>query len=223
VTHTGAAAGPTRERLLDAAERLFAERGFKRASVREITAAAGCNLAAVNYHFGSKRALYRAVFSRRLGALREQRLAALRRVAGGSDAASTELLRAFAEAFLAPLDEEGGGQLGLRLIAQEMTDPQLPAGFFRNELVVPVNRALQQTVAAAAPELPERTVQLCVQSFLAQLLHIIHARQFAALKGTALPHPFTVAELVDHIVRFTTAGIERLREAARRRGQGGEA
>ncbi len=208
---------------MDAAERLFAERGFKRASVREITAAAGCNLAAVNYHFGDKRGLYRAVFHRRLGALREQRLAALQRTAAGrAHPAPTDSLRAFAEAFLAPLEEEGGGgQVGLRLVAQEMSDPQLPPGFFRNELVVPVNRALQQTLAAAAPELPERTVQLCVQSFLAQLLHIIHARQFAAAKGGS-PHPFTVAELVDHIVRFTTAGIERLCEDARH-SEGGEA
>jgi AcrR family transcriptional regulator len=56
----------TREQLLDAAERLFARRGFDATSVREITGAAACNLAAVNYHFGGKRALYREAFRRRL-------------------------------------------------------------------------------------------------------------------------------------------------------------
>jgi len=204
----------TRERLLDAAEELFAEEGFKRASVREITAAAGCNLAAVNYHFGDKRTLYREAFSRRLGMMRQQRLEALKRTAAATDGpgALQAMLLAFAEVFLAPLRDEHGARVGLRLVAREMIDPQLPRDFFRTELVVPVNRALTEAVSAAAPELPERTVRLCVQSFVGQLLHILHAQQFAALKATDALDPFTVPELADHIVRFTIAGIERLRE-----------
>ena len=57
----------TVERILDAAEQLFAERGFAETSLRLITSKAGVNLAAVNYHFGSKKALIQAVFSRFLG------------------------------------------------------------------------------------------------------------------------------------------------------------
>src|SRR5207247_5993504 len=68
----------TRERVLDAAERLFAERGFRATSIRDITAAARCNVAAVNYHFGGKVGLYREMFRRRLAALRERRVAGLR-------------------------------------------------------------------------------------------------------------------------------------------------
>lgn len=52
----------TVERILDAAEQLFAERGFAETSLRLITSKAGVNLAAVNYHFGSKKALIQAVF-----------------------------------------------------------------------------------------------------------------------------------------------------------------
>jgi len=62
----------TRDRLLEEAEPLFAERGFEATSVRDITAAAGANLAAVNYHFGGKDKLYREVFRRRLTALARQ-------------------------------------------------------------------------------------------------------------------------------------------------------
>ncbi len=54
----------TEERILDAAERLFAEKGWEDTSVRDITTDAGCNVAAVNYHFGGKDALYQAVFVR---------------------------------------------------------------------------------------------------------------------------------------------------------------
>ncbi|AYC33438.1 TetR/AcrR family transcriptional regulator [Pseudomonas cavernae] len=57
----------TVERILDAAEQLFAEKGFAETSLRSITSKAGVNLAAVNYHFGSKKALIQAVFSRFLG------------------------------------------------------------------------------------------------------------------------------------------------------------
>src|SRR6266446_2870372 len=94
----------TRERLLDAAEKLFAARGFRATSVRDITAEAGCNLAAVNYHFGGKVNLYREMFHRRLGALREQRIASLRRAlaAAGNRASLEMLLRAFTTAFLEP-------------------------------------------------------------------------------------------------------------------------
>ncbi len=54
----------TVERILNAAELLFAEQGFSETSLRSITSRAGVNLAAVNYHFGSKKALIQAVFSR---------------------------------------------------------------------------------------------------------------------------------------------------------------
>jgi len=64
----------TKDRILDVAERLFAEHGFANTSLRSITAEAGANLAAVNYHFQSKDALIQAVFARRLGPLNQARL-----------------------------------------------------------------------------------------------------------------------------------------------------
>ena len=67
----------TKTDLLEAAERLFAEHGIARSSLRAITREAGANLAAVNYHFGSKEGLVRAVFARRLEPLNRERLALL--------------------------------------------------------------------------------------------------------------------------------------------------
>ena len=64
----------TKERLLDAAESLFADHGFAATSLRMITSAAGVNLASVNYHYGSKEALIQAVLERRLGPLNRDRL-----------------------------------------------------------------------------------------------------------------------------------------------------
>ncbi len=67
----------TKTRILDAAETLFISGGFESLSMRQITSAAGVNLAAVNYHFGSKDALIQAVLSRQLDPLNEQRVAML--------------------------------------------------------------------------------------------------------------------------------------------------
>ena len=70
----------TQTRILDAAEELFMQHGFEGASMRMLTAKAGVNLAAVNYHFGSKDALIEAVFRRRLDSMNAERIAELDRL-----------------------------------------------------------------------------------------------------------------------------------------------
>ena len=73
----------TRDRLLDTAERLFAERGIDATSLRHITAEADANLASVNYHFGSKEELVRELFARRIGPINRERLDQLDAEHGG--------------------------------------------------------------------------------------------------------------------------------------------
>src|SRR5499427_5778412 len=70
----------TKDRILDAAEALFMEHGFEATSLRSITAAAGVNLAAVNYHFGSKEELFQAVLTRRLDPMNQERVDLLTRL-----------------------------------------------------------------------------------------------------------------------------------------------
>ena len=92
----------TKEKLMDAAEKLFARRGFHGTSLRDITAAAGVDLALVNYHFGSKKQLLAAVIERRGQVLNERRLQRLAeiRLSAAPRAPSTEAVVA---AFLDPL------------------------------------------------------------------------------------------------------------------------
>ena len=88
----------TKKSLLDAAEALIAEHGVAGASLRAITTRAGANLAAANYHFGSKKALARAVIARRFGPVNTERLRLLDEAeqASGDDAVDLEtLVRAF--------------------------------------------------------------------------------------------------------------------------------
>src|SRR5947207_2372152 len=96
----------TRTRILDAAEELFMQHGFEATSMRVLTAKAGVNLAAVNYHFGSKHALIEAVFRRRLDPMNAARIAALAELeSGGRPAEAGAIIPAFlATGLQAPLD-----------------------------------------------------------------------------------------------------------------------
>ena len=142
--------------------------------------------------------------------MREQRLAAVQEAERG-DRDLEGTLHSFAWAFLAPLIEDSLGRRPLRLMLREVADPLLPNGFLYRELIQPVNRALAAAVGRAAPELSERDVRLCVQSFLGQLLNAMHARRLAVTDPEDQDDPLSDAELVDHVVRFTVAGITRLR------------
>src|SRR6478736_9839979 len=104
----------TKERILDAAETLFMEHGFEATSLRAITTAAGVNLAAVNYHFGSKEELFQAVLTRRLDPMNQERIELLGRIereAGGRALSCEKILFAMLiPALKLARDEKRGGK-----------------------------------------------------------------------------------------------------------------
>ncbi len=212
----------TRDRLLDAAEKLFAARGFRATSVRAITAEARCNVAAVNYHFGGKTGLYREMFRRRLGALREQRISSIRRaMIRAGDAARLELpLRAFTTSFLEPHLDESGGRRWMKLISRELLDPHLAPGTFQREMVGPVQKALTDAVRPVCRGLDARAARRCFHSLVAQLVHVVQMRHAPGAARGGHPDDFALAAVVDHIVRFSAAGF---RAHARREAHGGAA
>ena len=196
----------TRERLVDAAERLFARKGFATTSVRDITSAAGCNVAAVNYHFGSKHNLYSEVFRRRLAAMREQRIASIR-TARGQAARLEEVLTAFATAFLEPFVSPGGGRLLLELITRETLDPHLPPELFLAEVVVPVHQALAEAIIAVTPGLASGPARLCVLSIVGQLLQLANRLRHTEISAGWQANLPPVPDIVNQIVRFSAAGV----------------
>lgn len=145
-----ATAPDTKLRLLDAAEQLFAQHGVAGTSVRRVTATAGANLAAVNYHFGSKAQLLDAIFRRRLDTLNAHRQDAL---AGLPDNAALEdMLRAFIRPALELSRESRGGDAFVRILARAYAehDEQL-----RSFLSDNYGDVLKQFAAALANRLPE--------------------------------------------------------------------
>ncbi|MEO8103678.1 MAG: TetR/AcrR family transcriptional regulator [Betaproteobacteria bacterium] len=117
----------TKSRILDAAEELFMEHGFEATSLRLITTAAGVNLAAVNYHFGSKEELFQAVLTRRLDPMNQDRM---RLLSAYEDAADGEALTCetiisamFIPALKLARDHKTGGKNFLRLLGRAYADP----------------------------------------------------------------------------------------------------
>jgi AcrR family transcriptional regulator len=103
---------PTKDKLMDAAEKLFARRGYHGTSVRDITGVAGVDLSLVNYHFGSKKELLAAVIERRGRVLNEERLRRLaeERLRAAPAAPSTEaVVGAFFDPILDRLAHAGPG------------------------------------------------------------------------------------------------------------------
>jgi AcrR family transcriptional regulator len=109
----------TKEKILDTAEELFMEHGFEATSLRQLTAAAGVNLAAVHYHFGGKEELFEAVLTRRLDPMNQERVAFdSTRARGGAILVLRKILTAmFIPALKLARDRERGGQNFLRLLA----------------------------------------------------------------------------------------------------------
>lgn len=148
----------TRNRILRAAETLFIDQGFEATTLRQITSKAGVNLAAVNYHFGSKDALIEEVFRQRLGMLNEQCVAELDRVESAAAAAGVPLRpRQILEAFFGvalqmAADKEGGGNNFMRLLGRTYT---APTPFIRNLLAKQYSAAVPRFKKALFLSLPD--------------------------------------------------------------------
>jgi AcrR family transcriptional regulator len=196
------------DRLVQAGETLFCERGFNETSVRDIAAAAGCNVASINYYFGGKDNLYVEVWHRLLAAIREVRLKSINDVMSGPDKPQLEdLLRSYAGSFLDPLMDGGQGGRFVHLMAREMTEPRLPPGMLIEEMVGPVATALAKALRRICPWLDGVSVHPIILSIVGQLVYTVCAsRMFEGSEDPELPPP-DLATMIDHVVRFSAGGI----------------
>jgi len=143
----------TKERILSAAERLFAEHGFAETSLREVTSRADVNLAAVNYHFGSKSNLINEVFRRRLDDLSARRIEALRRAESEDPGALERVLAAFIEPALALSLDRQGGSAFVRVIARAYAEKDDSLRRFLSDNYGHVMREFARAIARCQPDL----------------------------------------------------------------------
>ncbi|HTQ01715.1 MAG TPA: TetR/AcrR family transcriptional regulator [Casimicrobiaceae bacterium] len=176
----GQAPVATKARILDAAETLFMEHGFEATSLRLITAAAGVNLAAVNYHFGSKEELFQAVLTRRLDPMNQARVALLERYerAAAPDPLPAERILAalFIPALTLARDPARGGSNFLRLLGRAYADPAPFIRQFLSAQYAPMIGRFKEAFARALPQLPRKE--------LSWRLHFIMGALSYTLAGT---------------------------------------
>lgn len=201
-----------RQRLMDAGEELFATKGFAETSIRDVTTAAECNIAAVNYYFNSKEKLYQAVFERHFETLREVRLQWIYKAMaqGAANLTLEAVVRAFAWGFLEPLLHPEKGPRLIRLMMREWIHPKLPAGMFWEQTIQPVRAAMVGAIRMACPELSEQDAVICVHSIVGQLVH--HSIDLPTIQGQGAPAQAAMSHeqldpVVEHVVRFSAAGI----------------
>ena len=209
----------TKDRLVAAATALFAERGFHGTTVRDIAERAGANVAAGNYHYGSKKALYLEVLRAQFAEVR-----ALLDARGASPPpaqlarldrpALVRVLRARVKVMLDMLIGPPPGVHGT-LMQREMADPSEALPVIVAEFIRPMFDEMEAIVAQLAPELDRRSVERCVHSIVGQGLFYRNTMP-ALLEMFDVPgYPRGLAaELTDHITDFSLGGLEHL--AARR-------
>ncbi|WP_206484368.1 TetR/AcrR family transcriptional regulator [Thalassotalea sp. G2M2-11] len=148
----------TKNKILDAAEHLFADKGFNGTSLREITSLADVNLAAVNYHFGSKKELIKAVMSRYMNELSPRLEASLTVICQQETPPSlVEVFSAFVEPLLSlNVFKENGTSNFLQLLGRGYTDSQ---GFLRWFLTTQYPGVIEKFVVAVQRAYPELSAE----------------------------------------------------------------
>jgi multidrug efflux system outer membrane protein len=204
----------TRNRLLDAAEALFAEHGFHGVSLRQLTGAAGVNLAAVNYHFGSREALISEVFGRVLGPINEQRLRLLDALE--ADAAATGepvpveriLDAAFRPVVLDLPGSNAAAERFLRLAGACMSEkaehsPEMMRRVFRE-----VSDRFVAALSRALPHLERKDVFWRMHFAIGVLLHALTQGDRLAMLSDGLCDRPEPEETMAQMIAFTVAGMQ---------------
>lgn len=152
----------TRERILDAAERLFMAHGYEGTSMRQITGEAAVNLAAVNYHFGSKESLMQEVFRRRLDWLNDERMRVLNEMehaAGDKPLKPSQIVDGFFGTLLRmATDDQRGGMTFLRLLGRTLTDPSEFIRTFLAHEYANVMDSYKEALFRALPDVPKTEI-----------------------------------------------------------------
>jgi AcrR family transcriptional regulator len=202
----------TQVRILDAAEELFMQHGFEGTSMRLLTAKAGVNLAAVNYHFGSKHALIEAVFRRRLDPMNAERIAELDRLekeAGAQPLAPGAIIRAFVGASLRMIeDAKGGGRNFIRLLGRTYTDPSKEIRHLIGALYAPAMERYKAALERALPQMPREELVWRMHFMFGTLAYTLAATDTVQLIAGCKPEDRYDARLLEErLVPFLVAGL----------------
>jgi AcrR family transcriptional regulator len=197
----------TRTRILDAAEELFMQHGFEGTSMRLLTAKAGVNLAAVNYHFGSKHALVEAVFRRRLDPMNQARIVELEKLEGA--VSPEQIIRAFVSPTLRLVeDAKGGGRNFIRLLGRTYTEPAKAVRQLIGQMYAPVMDRFKSALARALPQMPSEELVWRMHFMFGTLAYTLAATDTVQLIAGCKPEDRYDARLLEErLTAFLNAGL----------------
>lgn len=191
----------TKTRILDSAEKLFGMSGFDSTSLRDITAEAGVNLAAVNYHFQSKDSLMEAVICRRIEPVNRRRLELLEST--GDNPTVDQILRAF----LIPVILELNIASVAPLLGRALADPsQFLERIFRTQFA-PMAQRFAEALGRALPELPPAEIVWRQHFMVGGMTHLLMWRPYLKEMTGGLCDSSDRAALLEHAVAFFGAGF----------------
>ena len=196
----------TRTKLLEAAGAVFAERGFQAATVREISARSGANVAAINYHFRDKLGLYSEVLERSICANQGEVL----REALEQSKTPEEALRKVIHGMLQRMSGGERGPWHMRLMAHEMVRPTPALAQVINKALRPRYDGLRRIIGSIL-HLPadDDATRLCAHSVIGQVIHYAHARPVIGLLWPELKMtPERARQIADHITDFTLCHLQ---------------
>ena len=197
---------PTRDRLLTCACEIFAEKGFRDATIAEICEAADANIAAVNYHFGDKASLYNACWRHAF----KTALAAFPLRTNLEDDISPELrLKAFIRAFVFRIFSDEEASMFPRIMVKEMAEPTEALGAIMNEVVAPQKQMLAEIIRELlGPDACEMDLRACGFSVISQCVFFAFNRVMREQHFEGMPDKDAhVEKLAEHIWQFSLSGI----------------
>jgi TetR/AcrR family transcriptional regulator, regulator of cefoperazone and chloramphenicol sensitivity len=194
------------EKILLAAGEIFAEKGYKNVTVREICARAGVNVAAINYHFGDKESLYKEVVMR-------WEKEAFSKYPLKPDAAETaspeERLTIFVRFFLLRMLDEGRPSWFGKLVAREFIEPTAAMDILVEDAIRPSYLLLSSIVRDIIGKgASEEGIRLCSASIVGQCLYFHNSRPvLKALYGPDKLDITDIEKIAEHIARFSIAAM----------------
>lgn len=202
---------PTKDRVLAAACEVFADKGFRDATVAEICDVAEANIAAVNYHFGNKEALYDAVWHHAFD------LASSAYPIDGSlpeNPVLEDYIFSYANALLHRIFSETETGLFAKLLHQEMSNPTLALERIAEEALVPQTFFLGKVVHAALEQhIPEEQIRSCMNSIIGQCVFFNFSRPLREhVIGKTTLTENEIEHTARHIARFSVGGIKEIQK-----------
>ena len=197
----------TKDRILGAAEELFAQFGFSGTSLRQVTSRADVNIAAVNYHFGSKENLVNEVFRRRMDDMSAHRLSALKDALEQQPGELEPILAAFVEPALAIAQDRHGGAAFVRVVARAYAEKNDSLRKFLSDHYGHVLREFAKAIAACVPELSKEELYWRLD-FLAGALTYAMADFGLIKRPTGTAEKAHRERAARELIRFAAAGFK---------------